>query len=84
MHIFQGSQQIFINKKKRYGAGAELLKDLEGLSPKKKIYRLQLKILKILKKAWQQRQHMLAGGSKSYEGLVAQSAFPPRRILRGG
>ena len=56
---------IYLNK--RYGADEELMKDLEGLPLNKAIRRLQLRILKVLKRVWQQS----AGGSKSCERLVA-------------
>jgi len=61
-HISKLATSVYLNNK-RYGIGADLLKDLENLPPKKAIYKLQLRILRILKKAWQQqKQYTLAGG----------------------
>jgi hypothetical protein len=61
-HLSKLATSVYLNNK-RYGIGADLLKDLENLPPKKAIYKLQLRILRILKKAWQQqKQYTLAGG----------------------
>jgi hypothetical protein len=61
-HLSRLAANVYLNNK-RCGAGMELLRDLENLLPKKAIYKLQLRILRILKKAWQQqKQCMLAGG----------------------
>jgi len=64
-HLSRLAMSIYLNK--RYGADEELMKDLEGLPLNKAIRRLQLRILKVLKRVWQQS----AGGSKSCERLVA-------------
>jgi len=61
-HLSRLVTGIYLNSK-RCGTGAELLRDLEGLPPKKAIYKLQLKVLRILKKTWQQQKKcLLAGG----------------------
>jgi len=61
-HLLRLAMNVYLNNK-RLGINAELLRDLEGLSPKKAVYKLQLRIVRILKKAWQQqKQHLLAGG----------------------
>jgi hypothetical protein len=61
-HLSRLATNIYLNNK-RCRIGADLLKGLDGLPPKKAIYKLQLRIVKTLKKAWQQqKQCMLAGG----------------------
>ena len=60
-HLSKVATSIYLNGK-QHGICTDLLKDLENLPPKKVIYRLELRILKILKRAWQQKQLMLAGG----------------------
>jgi hypothetical protein len=61
-HLSRLATNIYLNNK-RCRIGADLLKDLENLPPKKAIYKLQLRIVRTLKKAWQQqKQCMLAGG----------------------
>jgi len=63
-HLSSVATAIYLNSKryKQCKASAELIKDIEGLSPNTAIYMLQLRILKVLKKAWQQSQCMLVGG----------------------
>jgi hypothetical protein len=62
-HLSRLATNIYLNNK-RCRIGADLLKGLDGLPPKKAIYKLQLRIVRTLKKAWRQRQKqcMLAGG----------------------
>jgi hypothetical protein len=62
-HLSRLAVNVYLNNK-RCRIGADLLKDLEDLPPKKAIYKLQLRIVRTLKKAWRQRQkqRMLAGG----------------------
>jgi hypothetical protein len=61
-HLSRPATNIYLNNK-RCEIGVDLLKDLENLSPKKAIYKLQLRMVRILKKAWQQqKQCMLASG----------------------
>jgi len=61
-HLSSLATSIYLNSR-QYGVSTELLKDLEGLPPRAAICKLELKILRILKIAWQQqKQRMLAGG----------------------
>jgi hypothetical protein len=54
---------IYINNG-RYGIGARLFEGINRVPRDKALYALQLRIVKILKRAWQQqqKQRMLAGG----------------------
>jgi hypothetical protein len=52
---------IYINNR-RCGVGARLFEGVNRTPQSKALYTLQLRILRILKRAWQQRQRMLAGG----------------------
>jgi hypothetical protein len=54
-HISRLATSIYLHNK-RHGIGTDLLSDLKELPPKKAIYKLQLRIVRILKKAWQQQQ----------------------------
>jgi len=62
-HLSTLATIIYINNK-RCGANTKLFEGINRTPKSKALYMLQLRILKILKKAWQQRQkqHMLAGG----------------------
>jgi hypothetical protein len=62
-HLSSLATTIYINNG-RCGIGAKLLEDINRTPQSKALYTLQLRILKILKGAWQQRQkqRMLAGG----------------------
>jgi len=61
-HLSKLATNIYLNNK-RYEANIKLLEDLKNLPPKKAIYKLQLRIVRILKRAWQQqKQYTLAGG----------------------
>jgi hypothetical protein len=61
-HLSRLATNIYLNNK-RYEANIKLLEDLKNLPPKKAIYKLQLRIVRILKRAWQQqKQYTLAGG----------------------
>jgi len=68
MHLARLAANIHINSKKRYRnkqheVGVKLLEGVESLSLNKTLYTLQLKILRTLKRVWQQqRRHSLAGG----------------------
>ncbi|MCF3652813.1 MAG: hypothetical protein L2C94_001345 [Aigarchaeota archaeon] len=60
-HLSNLATAIYIHNK-RHGIGAKLFENMNHMSRDNIIYALQLRILKILKRAWQQRQHMLVGG----------------------
>ena len=62
-HLSKLAVVIYINNR-RHGTGARLFENMNHISKNKVFYMLQLRILKILKRAWQQwqKQHMLAGG----------------------
>jgi len=61
-HLSKLATSVYLNNK-RYEANIKLLEDLKNLPPKKAIYKLQLRIVRTLKKAWQQqKQYTLAGG----------------------
>jgi hypothetical protein len=62
-HLSSLAAAIYINNR-RCGVGARLFEGINRTPQSKALYTLQLRILKILKRAWQQRQkqHMLAGG----------------------
>jgi len=62
-HLSSLAAAIYINNR-RCGVGARLFEGINRTPRGKALYTLQLRILKILKRAWQQRQkqHMLAGG----------------------
>jgi hypothetical protein len=62
-HLSSLAATIYINNR-RCGVGARLFEGINRTPRGKALYTLQLRILKILKRAWQQRQkqHMLAGG----------------------
>ena len=62
-HISNLATTIYINNK-RCGIGAKLFEGINRIPQSKILYTLQLRILKILKRAWQQqqKQRMLAGG----------------------
>jgi hypothetical protein len=62
-HLSSLAAIIYINNR-RCGVGARLFEGINRTPRGKALYTLQLRILKILKRAWQQRQkqHMLAGG----------------------
>jgi hypothetical protein len=62
-HISRLATSIYLHNK-RHGIGADLLSDLKELPPKKTIYRLQLRIVKILKKAWQQKKNYTLAGEQ--------------------
>jgi len=60
-HLSSLAAAIYINNR-RCGVGAGLFEGINRTPRGKALYTLQLRILKILKRAWQQRQRMLAGG----------------------
>jgi len=60
-HLSWLATNIYINNGQR-GVGAKLFEGVNHTPQSKALYALQLRILKILKRAWQQRQRMLAGG----------------------
>ena len=61
-HLARFAAMIYVNNK-RHGICARLFKGINRVPRDKALHALQLRILKILKKAWQQqRQYMLAGG----------------------
>jgi hypothetical protein len=60
-HLSKLATTIYINNR-RHGTGARLFESMNQTSKNKVLYTLQLRILRILKRAWQQRQRMLAGG----------------------
>jgi len=62
-HLTRLATTIYISNK-RYGTGTKLFENISRGPQNKALYALQLRILKILKKAWQQqqKQRMLAGG----------------------
>jgi hypothetical protein len=60
-HLSKLATTIYINNR-RHGTGARLFESMNQTSKNKVLYTLQLRILRILKRAWQQRQCMLAGG----------------------
>ena len=62
-HLTRLAATIYVNNK-RYGTGVKLFENISCGPQNKVLYALQLRILKILKKAWQQqqKQRMLAGG----------------------
>jgi hypothetical protein len=60
-HLSNLAVAIYINNR-RHGTGARLFENMNHTSKNKVFYTLQLRILRILKRAWQQRQRMLAGG----------------------
>jgi len=60
-HLSWLATNIYINNGRR-GVGAKLFEGVNRTPQSKALYTLQLRILKILKRAWQQRQRMLAGG----------------------
>jgi hypothetical protein len=62
-HLSSLAAIIYINNG-RCGTSARLFEGINRTPKSKALYMLQLRILKILKRAWQQRQkqHMLAGG----------------------
>jgi hypothetical protein len=62
-HLSWLATNIYINNGRR-GVGAKLFEDINRTPQSKALYTLQLRILRILRRAWQQRQkqHMLAGG----------------------
>jgi len=60
-HLSKLATTIYINNR-RHGTGARLFENMNQTSKNKVLYTLQLRILRILKRAWQQRQRMLAGG----------------------
>ena len=59
-HLSSLATAIYINNK-LYGIGARLFKGVNRVPRDKALYALQLRILETLKRAWQQRQRMLAG-----------------------
>jgi len=60
-HLSKLAATIYINNG-RGGVGAKLFEDINRTPQSKALHTLQLRILRILKGAWQQRQRMLAGG----------------------
>ena len=60
-HLSKLATTIYINNR-RHGTGARLFESMNQTSKNKVLYTLQLRILRILKRAWQQRQRMLASG----------------------
>jgi len=60
-HLSKLATTIYINNR-RHGTGARLFENMNQTSKNKVLYTLQLRILRILKRAWQQRQRMLASG----------------------
>ncbi len=60
-HLSSLAAAIYINNR-RCGVGARLFEGINRTPQSKALYTLQLRILRILKRAWQQRQRMLAGG----------------------
>ena len=60
-HLSKLATTIYINNR-RCGVGARLFEGINRTPRGKALYTLQLRILRILKRAWQQRQCMLAGG----------------------
>ena len=60
-HLSRLAATIYINNG-RYGICAKLFDGMNRAPKSKALYMLQLRILRILKRAWQQRQRMLAGG----------------------
>jgi len=60
-HLSNLAAMIYVNNK-RCGIGMKLFEGIDHMSHNKVLYTLQLRILKVLKRAWQQRQCTLAGG----------------------
>jgi hypothetical protein len=60
-HLSRLAATIYINNG-HYGICARLFDGMNRAPKSKALYMLQLRILRILKRAWQQRQRMLAGG----------------------
>jgi hypothetical protein len=60
-HLSKLATTIYINNK-LYGTSAKLFEGINRTPRSKTLHTLQLMILRILKRAWQQRQRMLAGG----------------------
>jgi hypothetical protein len=60
-HLSSLAATIYLNNR-LYGTSAKLFEGINRTPQSKTLYTLQLRILKILKGAWQQSQRMLAGG----------------------
>ena len=82
-HLSRLATNIYLNNK-RCRIGADLLKDLENLPPKKAIYKLQLRIVRTLKKGMAAAEAMYAGrrAVKAMKGW-RHNPRPLPRILRG-
>jgi len=60
-HLTRVAATIYLHSKRFNKTELKILENIEGLPYRKALYMLQKRILKILKRAWQQRQCMLAG-----------------------